>query len=117
MKIALVVLALGATLDVAAAATLRAAATGCATEADAARLATLGGKAAQDTAARPLLASRTCLAFNKGLAVDVDETKPPLSCVRLTGDLSCWWLQTALVDEHPGEKGGGGARRGGGRRH
>lgn len=102
------------------AASIKAATIGCTAPADATRLAVLQArKAAQEAAAQPLLATRACLAFAKGITVDVDEAKPPLACIRLTGDLSCYWVVTALVDEHPGEKGGGVGKRGGGagRRH
>ena len=99
---------------------LRTAAVGCTTPADAEKIALLLGqknKAGADAAARPLVASRACIDFAKGVKIDVDERKPPLACVRLTGDLSCYWVAAALVDEHPGEKGGGGKRAGSGRRH
>ncbi len=99
------------------AAALKAATVGCATPADATKIVALQGrKAAQDAAAQPLEATRACLAFAKGINVDIDETKPPLACIRLTGDLSCYWIAAALVDEHPGEKGGGGKKGGGGGR-
>ena len=99
------------------AAALKATTVGCATQADATKLAALQGrKAALDAAAQPLEASRACLSFAKGIAVDIDETKPPLACIRLTGDLSCYWIAASLVDEHPGEKGGGGGKKGGGGR-
>ena len=99
------------------AAALKAATVGCTAKADATRLATLQGrKAALDAAAQPLEASRACLPFAKGIAVDIDETAPPLACIRLTGDLSCYWIAASLVDEHPGEKGGGGGKKGGGGR-
>ncbi len=106
--------ALGAPAEAAA---LKAATVGCATPADAGRLAALQGrKAAQDAAAQPLEASRACLAFAKGIVVGIDESKPPLACIRLSGDLSCYWIAASLVDEHPGEKGGGGGKKGGGKR-
>ena len=73
-----------------------------------------GRKGAQEAAAQPLVAKRTCLPFAKGIAIDIDETKTPLACIRLTGDLSCYWVAATLLDEHPGEKGGGGKRSGGG---
>ena len=99
------------------AAALKAATVGCSVQADATRLAALQGrKAALEAAAQPLEASRACISFAKGIAVDIDETRPPLACIRLTGDLSCYWIAAALVDEHPGEKGGGGGKKGGGRR-
>ncbi len=107
-------MAFGAPADAAA---LKAATVGCSAPADATRLAALQGhKAALDAAAQPLEASRACLPFAKGIAVDIDETKPPLTCIRLTGDLSCYWIAAALIDEHPGEKGGGGGKKGGGGR-
>ena len=107
-------IALGAPADAAA---LKAATVGCSAPADATKLAALQGrKAALDAAAQPLEASRACLPFAKGIAVDIDETKPPLVCIRLTGDLSCYWIAASLVEEHPGEKGGGGKKGGGGRR-
>ena len=99
---------------------LKSATIGCSKAADAQALVALQGrKAAQEAAAQPLEASRACMSFAKGIAVDLDELKPPLACIRLTGDLSCYWVAATLVDEHPGEKGGGGGKRGGGsgRRH
>ena len=100
---------------------LRAAAVGCSAPADAQKIAVLQSKKDKpgaDAIARPLVASRACIDFAKGIKVDVDEKRPPLICVRLTGDLSCYWIAASLLDEHPGEKGsGGGGRQGGGRRH
>lgn len=117
MKRAAAVLALLALPVPASAAALKAATVGCSAQADATKLAALQGrKAAQEAAAQPLEASRACVAFAKGIIVDIDEAKPPLACIRLTGDLSCYWIAAALVDEHPGEKGGGGGKKGGGGR-
>ncbi len=70
-----------------------------------------------DAAGRALVASGACTLLAKGATVDIDEDKAPLSCVRLSGDLSCLWMRSALIDQHPGEKGSGGGRRGGGRSH
>ncbi len=118
MKTFAAVVALLALCAPADAAALKAATVGCSAQADATKLAALQGrKAAQDAAAQPLEASRACLSFAKGITVDIDEAKPPLACVRLTGDLSCYWIAASLLDEHPGEKGGGGGKKaGGGRR-
>ena len=96
------------------AAGIAAATLGCRTPADLAKTAPLRG-GALDGASRPLVASGACTLLAKGATVDVDEEKAPLSCVRLTGELSCLWVRSALVDQHPGEKGAGGGRRGGGR--
>ena len=119
----LVILAAGAGAGHADA--LKAAAVGCTTPADAEKIAVLQvrrDKAGADAVARPLVASRACIDFAKGVKIEIDEQRPPLTCVRLTGDLSCYWIAAALVDEHPGEKsgggkGGGGRRGGGGRAH
>ena len=100
---------------------LRASAVGCATAADAEKIAALQSKrdkAAAEAIAKPLVASRACIDLAKGVKIDVDEKRPPLACVRLTGDLSCYWIAASLVDEHPGEKGSGSSgKQGGGRRH
>ncbi len=93
---------------------LRTAAVGCRSADDAARLAAPARDKAQ---ARALVASGACIDFAKGITIDVDERRPPLLCVRLTGDLSCYWMAAALVDDHPSEKGGGAKRQGGGKRH
>lgn len=108
-------LALFALSAPAGAAVLKAATVGCTKPTDAAALAALQGrKAAQDAAAGPLEATRACLGFAKRIAVDIDEAKAPLDCIRLSGDLSCYWAAAALVDEHPGQKGGAGKHGGGG---
>ncbi len=100
---------------------LKAAAVGCNAPADAQKIATLQAhkdKAGAEAIARPLVASRACIDLAKGVKIDIDERKPPMACVRLTGDLSCYWIAAALVDEHPGEKGSGGSGgKSGGRRH
>ena len=104
--------------DAAHADALRSAAIGCSTPADAEKIAALQerhDRAGAEAIGRPLLASRACLDFAKGRVVDVDERRPPLACIRLPGDLSCYWVTLAALDEHPGEKGKGG-RQGGGRR-
>ena len=88
---------------------------GCKAPSDLPNTALKGG--ALDAASRPLMASGACTLLAKGVAVDVDEDRAPLACVRLTGDLSCLWVPSALVDQHPGEKGGGGGKGGGGRSH
>ncbi len=97
---------------------MKAAAVGCTTPADAEKIVALQvrhDKAGTDALARSLVASRACIDFAKGVTIEVDERRAPLTCVRLTGDLSCYWIAAALVDEHPAEKGGGG--KGGGGRH
>ena len=99
---------------------LRSAAVGCTAPADAEKIAALQSrrdKAGVEALARPLVASRACIDFAKGVKIDIDEKRPPLACVRLRGDLSCYWIAASLVDEHPGEKGSGGGKQGGGRRH
>jgi hypothetical protein len=89
---------------------------GCRTPGDLARAqAPKGGTL--DAASRALVASGACTLLAKGVVVDVDEEKAPLTCVRLAGDLSCLWVRGALIDQHPGEKGSGGGRHGGGRSH
>ncbi len=98
---------------------LRTAAVGCRSADDAGKLAaTRGRDAARTPPARALVASGACIDFAKGITIDVDERRPPLACVRLTGDLSCYWMAASLVDDHPSAKGEGGKRQGGGgRRH
>ena len=95
---------------------LKSAAVGCAAVADAQKIAQAKDKAAALAISQPLVASRACISFAKGLKIDIDERKPPLVCIRLPGDLSCYWLATAAIDDHPGEKGAGGGGRGGKRR-
>jgi hypothetical protein len=91
---------------------------GCKAQADATQAATLRAKkdtAGLDAFGRRMSASGACIPFAKGITVDIDQKGPALSCVRLTGDLSCYWIANAVVDEHPGEKGRGGegGKRGG----
>ena len=95
---------------------LKSSVVGCNTVTDAKTLASLKttNPAAAQTLGRSLVASRACLDFAEGLTIDVDERRPPLVCIRLQGDLSCYWIAAASLDEHPGEKGsGGGSHRGG----
>ena len=97
---------------------LKLATVGCTAPGDAEKIAALQArkdKAGADAMARPLVVSRACIDFAKGVTVGVDERRLPLACVRLTGDLSCYWIAAAIIDEHPGQKGGG-ARRGAHRR-
>lgn len=100
---------------------VRAPAVACRTAVDAERIVALQArkdKAGAEALARPLVTSGACIDLARGIQVGVDERRAPLACVRLAGDLSCYWVAAAFVDEHPGEKGGGaGGRRGGGRRH
>jgi hypothetical protein len=103
----------------ASAAVLTSAALGCKAPSDAIKAATLRVK--KDAAglaafSQPLIASRSCMVFAKGVTIGIDEKQLPLSCVRLTGDLDCYWVPDALVDLYPGQKGGAG-RQGGGGRH
>lgn len=55
---------------------------------------------------RPLIASGACTAMGRGLTVTVDEKKPPLSSVRLSGDLDCYWVTDVFVDLYPSDKTG-----------
>ncbi len=106
-------------LSGAAAAVLTSPVFGCRAPADATRAAALRAKkdaAGFATFSQPLVASRACLELAKGVVVGVDENRAPLSCVRLTGDLECYWVPGAAVDLYPGQKGGGGRGGGGGRR-
>jgi len=99
---------------------LRVAATGCRTPGDAEHIAALQAKkdkAGVEALAGPLVASGACIALPKSVTVDIDERQKALACVRLTGDLSCYWLAAALVDEHPGEKGAKGGGSGHSRHH
>ena len=93
---------------------LKTAAVGCRSADDATKLAATPGR----DKARALVASGACIDFAKGITIDVDERRPPLACVRLTGDLSCYWMAASLVDDHPSGKGEGAKRQGGGgKRH
>ena len=100
------------------AAVLKAATFGCQTERDAATA--MGFQAKNDVAAlkaftTPKLASGACLAFGRGVAIDPESKKPPLTCVRLSGGLECYWLADSLIDLHPAEGGAERPGRAGGR--
>jgi hypothetical protein len=93
---------------------------GCRTPADALKVA--GFRAKKDAAglasfSQTAATSRACIPLTKGVTVGIDEAKPPLSCVRLTGDLECYWVADALIDLYPGDKGAGGGKKGGGGGH
>ncbi len=108
-----------AACDRASAAVLVAGALGCKAPADASKAALLRAKrdsVGLDIFSKPLVASRSCTEFAKGVTVDVDEKRLPLSCVRLTGDLDCYWVPDALVDLYPAAKGEMAGRKGGGHR-
>lgn len=99
------------------AAALSATTLGCRAPADALKVA--GFRAKKDAAglasfSQSATASRACVPLTKGVTVGIDEAKPPLSCVRLTGDLECYWVADALIDLYPGQKGGGAGKQGGG---
>jgi hypothetical protein len=47
--------------------------------------------------------SGDCVILIKGLAVSVDEKKPPFFCVRLTGSLDCYWAADNAIDLNPPE--------------
>ena len=114
MKMLLVCVALLAAAPVARAAVIRTATVGCKAPADALKLAALAGrKDAQDAVAKPLEASRACIPFAKMITVDVDDARPPLVCIRLIGDLSCYWVSASSIDEHPGSTGSGRGAAGG----
>jgi hypothetical protein len=66
---------------------------------------------------RPLIASGACTQMGRGLSVEVDEKKLPLSCVRLAGDLSCYWIADVFIDLYPGEKGAPQSGKPGGHSH
>lgn len=102
----------------ASAAVLKATVVGCSALAEARTLVGLQTTDRVRAAAfsRPLVATRACLDFAKGISIDIDERKPPLLCIRLPGDLSCYWTSAAAVDEHPSEKGAAGSGRHGGKR-
>jgi hypothetical protein len=55
---------------------------------------------------RSLIASGACMSMGRGVSVEVEQQKLPLSCVRLSGDLSCYWVADVFIDQHPGEKSG-----------
>jgi hypothetical protein len=101
----------------ASAAAVSASTLGCRMPADALKVA--GFRAKKDSAglasfSQTASASRACIPLTKGVTVGIDEAKPPLSCVRLTGDLECYWVADALIDLYPGDKGAGGGKKGGG---
>ncbi len=124
MKSPIVPIALGVglvmTATAARAAAIGASTFGCKTQADATQAATLRArkdKAGLDAFGARMAASGVCIPFTRGITVDIDERGPALSCVRLTGDLSCYWIAKELIDEHPGEKGRGGEGGARGGRH
>lgn len=99
---------------------LKSAAVGCTAPADAERIAALQNRrdrAGAEALARPLVGARSRIDLAKGLTIGVDERRPPLACVRLAGDLQCYWIAASLLDEHPGEKGRSAGGRQCGRRH
>ncbi|MDQ6867580.1 MAG: hypothetical protein M3178_03940 [Pseudomonadota bacterium] len=50
----------------------------------------------------PLLAAGACNALAKGITIDIDEKMLPLSRVRLTGNLSCYWVPDSTGRSTPG---------------
>jgi hypothetical protein len=102
------------------AAALKAPALACKAPADAAKAFQLQAKKDKiglEALTRPLIASGAYMPIGKGVTVEVDEKKLPLSCVRLTGDLSCYWIADVLVDPHPEEKSGAQGGKRGSRSH
>lgn len=104
----------------AASAVIRASTLGCRTPADTMKVASFTSKKDGPGLAgftQMAEASRACIPLTKGVTIGIDEAKPPLSCVRLTGDLECYWVTDASIDLYPGDKGAGADRKSGGRRH
>ncbi len=101
----LLALALAVTLPSKAHAALtRAILLACKEEADlrqAAKLRSGGGdrKAAAEFEAGKK-ASGGCMEIPRNTVVQIDERKPPLSCVRLQGGLDCYWVVGNGVDEY-----------------
>lgn len=104
----------------ATAAVLKATTLACKTPADATKAVAFlakKDKAGLEAFSRSSIASGACTQLGKGVTVDVDEQKLPLSCVRLTGDLNCYWLADVFIDQHPGQKGTTSNATRGGRSH
>jgi hypothetical protein len=94
-------------LSSATAAVLKATTLACKTPADATKATTFlakKDKAGLEAFSRTSIASGACTQLGRGVQVEIDEKQLPLSCVRLTGDLNCYWVADVLVDLHPGEK-------------
>jgi len=100
------------------AAAMKASTFGCKAPADAQKALDLQSKKDAGALAKftqPKLASGACITLGRGLSVTSDMKKPPLTCVRLSGDLDCYWTADALVDLNPAEPER--PSRGPGRRH
>jgi hypothetical protein len=124
MKTWLSVLCLVAAASIPAASTGRAAAVkiatfGCKTEADATTAMTLQAKrdlVGLENFTQPKIVSGDCVSFARGVVVSADAKKPPLTCVRLSGGLDCYWIAGSVIDDNPSRSdqapSGGGRGRG-----
>ena len=94
---------------------------GCKAEADATKA--IGFQVRKDSAGldkftAPKVAAGDCVAFGRGVSINPETKRPPLVCVRLSGDLDCYWVAESLVDLNPPQtdeqkppRGAGGRRR------
>ena len=92
---------------------------GCKAEADATKA--IGFQVRKDSAGldkftAPKVAAGECVAFGRGVSINAETKKPPLVCVRLSGDLNCYWVADSLVDLNPPQTDAPKPGRGGGRR-
>ena len=51
------------------------------------------------------LSQNECIQSPRGATVGIDLRSPPMMCVRRTGDLDCYWVIGALIDEFPSQPG------------
>lgn len=75
---------------------------GCRDQADARKLLEFLAKADKSSIeklGKAKIAAGSCIPIERGTNVAVDEKKPSLFCVRLTGGLDCYWVADALIDQ------------------
>lgn len=102
----------------AGAAALKTTATACRTEADAIKVLDLlvkKDKAGLTRFTQAKIADGACTELGRGVMVTADLKRSPLSCVRRSGDLDCFWVASELVDLAPAAapSPSAGGRRGG----
>jgi len=77
---------------------------GCRDQADARKLFEFLSKAdkvASEKFCKAKIAAGSCIPIERGTNVAIDEKKPSLSCVRVTGGLDCYWVANALIGQKP----------------
>ncbi len=87
------------------AAAVKAVTVGCRTEADARTLETMrahGNADGFDALSQTKIAQAACATFARGTTITIETSKAPLMCVRLEGDLGCFWVpDRAISRESP----------------